>query len=282
MARSTETSASDPATNSNPTDARLMRETEITILGETLNLQIEVPDEPMGLADIVPHARKISNAIVAITASRAKSAGKPVSCRKGCSACCSRLLVVLSVPEALRLVQDIQGLAETHRAAVLGGFLERGRTVQQTKLNETLRTEHGGDLTLAECNDMLMDWWRKVHRDCPILQGGICSMYLHRPTVCREYLVVSDPALCTKGKDVEPLGIPVRMHRVLSRLAGELLGSDRASSAIIFPSLLNWYAAGKGLGDKTWDPATMLEKFLDILSESARSAADGESTPSTG
>ena len=95
-----------------------------------------------------------------------------VKCKKGCAACCG-MLVNVSVSEARALA----ALVNDGRVKV-----DRGRLERQT----------------AKRHDAVT-WWElgAKDRECVFLkEDRTCGVYEDRPTECRTYLVLSDPALC--------------------------------------------------------------------------------------
>ena len=73
---------------------------------------ITVPTGPVAAADVVPALQGLVNAVVA-----AAEAGKAISCRKGCGACC-RQLVPISRTEAERLMVTVANLPAERRATL--------------------------------------------------------------------------------------------------------------------------------------------------------------------
>src|SRR5882757_6811333 len=70
---------------------------------------ITVPNAPVPAVEIVPALQGLVNAVV-----EAAEAGKSVSCRKGCGACC-RQLVPISRTEGERLLDLIEAMPEERR-----------------------------------------------------------------------------------------------------------------------------------------------------------------------
>ena len=70
---------------------------------------ITVPNAAMPAAEIVPALQGLVNAVV-----EAAEAGKTVSCRKGCGACC-RQLVPVSRTEGERLLQLVAAMPAERR-----------------------------------------------------------------------------------------------------------------------------------------------------------------------
>lgn len=103
--------------------------------------------------------------------------GTPVSCSKGCDACC-HLFVTAMFPEALAIVERLQ---------------EEGR------LDDFIR-DQGPRLVEQEKRAMDLGMttrdWLVEKRACALLVDHQCSVYDVRPVTCRLHEAVSDPALC--------------------------------------------------------------------------------------
>ena len=80
---------------------------ELDILGELLSFRIGFGKGQAKLADIVPLARILCGRITEIVLRRISNGGSSIPCGRGCSACCQRYLVPMSVPEALRFKEEI-------------------------------------------------------------------------------------------------------------------------------------------------------------------------------
>jgi Fe-S-cluster containining protein len=104
-----------------------------------------------------------------------------VSCRRGCHGCCKQL-VVCSDAEAERIVDEYpEAVAKV-----------RGELANQRRRMNGLLSEEGGTLS-----KLASRWWQE-QVDCAFLVGGECSIYTARPLCCRNYYVLSDPALCDR------------------------------------------------------------------------------------
>src|SRR5260370_34332825 len=77
---------------------------------------ITVPNASVPAVEIVPALQGLVNAVV-----EAAEAGKAVSCRKGCGACC-RQLVPVSRTEGERLLQLVEAMPAERRAALAKRF----------------------------------------------------------------------------------------------------------------------------------------------------------------
>src|SRR6266849_7681529 len=89
---------------------------------------ITVPNAPVPAAEIVPALQGLVNAVV-----EAAEAGKTVSCRKGCGACC-RQLVPVSRTEGERLLQLVDALPAQRRATLLARFAAAEAAIEDAGL----------------------------------------------------------------------------------------------------------------------------------------------------
>jgi Fe-S-cluster containining protein len=162
---------------------------------------ITVPSAAVPATEVVPALQGLVNAVVA-----AAEAGKAISCRKGCGACC-RQLVPISRTEGERLVALVDALPEPRRAAILARFTAAAAALERAGLSAALLdpAKRGGksdrELSVA---------YFAQHVACPFLEDESCSIHPDRPLVCREYLVTSPPELCAgpAQEGVTPVAVP--------------------------------------------------------------------------
>ncbi len=155
---------------------------------------ITVANAPVPAAEVVPALQGLVNAVV-----EAAQAGKTVSCRKGCGACC-RQLVPVSRTEGERLLQLIDALPAERRETLLARFAAAETAIEGAGLKDRAgRTDR--ELSAA---------YFALRLPCPFLEDESCSIHPERPLVCREYLVTSPAELCSgPAQDgVTPLAVP--------------------------------------------------------------------------
>lgn len=100
-----------------------------------------------------------------------KAYAKPISCQNGCSFCC-HTAVDISIDEADLLFQYAQ---------------EEQIEIDWDKISRQSQMKGDRDWILLNKED----------RKCAFLSAsGKCSVYLHRPGMCRKLMVVSDSRLC--------------------------------------------------------------------------------------
>src|SRR5262249_7534823 len=90
---------------------------KVTLFGETLNIAIPIPAAPVGGAALIPIARALAEGIGERAVAAEAAAGRHVSCRKGCGACC-RQLVPLPVTEARRISALVEAMPEPRRSTI--------------------------------------------------------------------------------------------------------------------------------------------------------------------
>ena len=155
---------------------------------------ITVPSAPVAAADVVPALQGLVNAVVG-----AAEAGKSISCRKGCGACC-RQLVPVSRTEGEQLLALVETMPAERRETLTARFAAAEAIIAGAGL-----AERGGrsdrELSLA---------YFALRLPCPFLEDESCSIHPDRPLVCREYLVTSPAELCAgpAQEGVTPVAVP--------------------------------------------------------------------------
>src|SRR6185503_11944731 len=84
---------------------------------------ITVPSGPVAAPAVLPALQGLVNATVS-----AAEAGKAISCRKGCGACC-RQLVPISRTEGEALLALVEAMPEDRRAAVRERFADAEKAI---------------------------------------------------------------------------------------------------------------------------------------------------------
>lgn len=109
--------------------------------------------------------------------------GKPVvlTCRRGCSACCSEPVYV--GPEEVEL------LVESIPPAEMPGVIQR--------VNEWLAKMLPSGLVDPEVNGMAnLAQYRAMRAPCPLLKNGECLVYQQRPIGCRSHSAKGPREFC--------------------------------------------------------------------------------------
>lgn len=221
----------------------------------------------VGLSDIIPVARAVCDAIIDVTLRHALSDKRRISCRKGCSTCCS-YLVPLSVAEVYRLQNEFLQMPDTHRMPVLKSYIEAAKKILNGKAQKIL--QNSDDL------QKISDWYAGLGIQCPFLSNGICSIYEMRPLACREYYVSSRPERCKNNSTHDPniVHLPVSILESIGTLVQRLEQSQ--VEAVILPMALVDIDEFCTRSKKTWPAVQMINLFLDIIEENAAQHAQAQ------
>lgn len=167
---------------------------------------ITVPAGAVPATAVVPALQGLVNAAVAAAEEQIKAAGKTISCRKGCGACC-RQLVPISHTEGERLMAVIDALPDSRRAAVKTRFGEASAALARAGLREMLLDP--AQRTGKTDRELSVAYFA-LGIPCPFLEEESCSIHPERPLVCREYLVTSPAELCAGPVQdgVTPVPVP--------------------------------------------------------------------------
>ena len=243
---------------------------ELDILGEKLNFHIGVGEERAKLTDIVPPARILCDRITEIVLRRISSDGSSIPCSKGCSACCDRCLVPLSVPEALRFKEEMIAEPSSQRESVWEVCLRAAQLILRQRppdslieQSDALNPEQDADLSL------ISDWYTSLNLACPFLVNSVCGIYEQRPLACREHFIKGSSAAC-RGQDevAEVVEMPVRLPNVLGQLASELEGTG--VEAVILPLALVWCQENPERAERSWPAEMMVKRFVEIVEAMAK------------
>ena len=239
---------------------------EIKTSPQPLKLAIASKDCLAKLADIVPLARELADKIVAAVIAEHTSAGASIACRKACPGNCCKYLILLSVPEAFRLVAEVVQMP----------LDERTKIIQTTQALAQILAEEfpspapgGGSKDSAALRSEIMDWlnsdaYLKLSLPCPFLKERLCTIYPHRPLLCRQWLVKGEPSVCVDAIPKEKLlSLPVNIADALKRLAAQL--EESPPEVVALPTVFDWFQANQARYDRSWPAAIIAESFANSL-----------------
>ena len=186
-----------------------------------LEVELRTTAEGISPTALLPAAFSLGDALVTRAREHAASQGTPVSCRRGCAACCYH-----PVPVSLAEAHGLAALVDAHpeREAIEARFdaalaaLERAGMLEQVRAGEIDPRRYFA-LEVA----------------CPFLVDDLCSIYDDRPAVCREHLVTSSPSYCAtqrKGK-VRPMAVLGRVSRALEEVSRHVWPEDPGPYALV-------------------------------------------------
>jgi Fe-S-cluster containining protein len=230
-----------------------------------LTTAVEVPTGLVPVTAIVPLMRRLGEEAQVLELARSAEAGKTLSCRKGCAACC-RMMVPLSAPEAFALREYVRSLPDerqqrisTRLARAKSLLLAQGLWRRLLELGET--TGAPDDDELEPVN---RDYYA-LRMPCPFLEDEVCSIYEERPAACRELLVTSPADWCQDlvNNPVEQVPVPVRIGSALGLLWGEL--TQTPARLIPLPVALDWADRHQRENQSTWQGTQLLDQALDTI-----------------
>lgn len=247
----------------------MTRRVQLTILGQTRDLDLPFSDDATTLADLLPAAREASRIATDLAIA---AGGRPVSCRAGCAACC-RQIVPISVVEARAIARAVDALPDDRRRAT------RARFAQAVKAMEAIGIldpggEPGRARLRSDSPDPRRGWAEVVSRywsaqiACPLLVDERCSLYDERPLVCREYHVTSPPERCADPGAADAVKRPLPGSEILATAARSLTEEDLP--LLPLPLSLEWGEAAGGMIDQPTDPENLLNHWIAAADDLAR------------
>lgn len=195
-------------------DDMLSADIDLTFRSRRLQARVNVPAGPTPLIQLLPVARSLTDAAVAAVTQDAAELGTPIRCEHGCAACC-RHLVPVTETEARALARLVESLPEERRQVIRARFAATLQHVERAGLMEGLRR------SMLPGQPMVNREYLALNLPCPFLEDESCSIHSDRPLVCREYNVISDPALCAQhSTEVKVVMIPLGVRGALAALEG--------------------------------------------------------------
>jgi len=238
---------------------------ELDILGKEVNFRIGFGKGQARLADIVPLARTLCKKITDVVLESMRSDGGRIPCCRGCSACCSRCLVPLSVPETLRLKEDISAAPAYQRESMWRACLLAARRILSQKPPKPFigQTEEVSTVSSVDLN-LVSNWYASLKLPCPFLYKDVCTIYEQRPLACREHFVEGSARACRGQRGTaEVVQMPVQVPNALGQLASELEGMS--VEAVILPLALVWCEENPERAERTWPAPIMVKRFVEII-----------------
>jgi Fe-S-cluster containining protein len=238
-----------------------------TVNGRSIHVEAAVPEGPARLDELLPALRAIDDRMIGITVARQDAAGQPISCRKGCSACCRMQPVPITAPEAFAVARLVDALPEPRRGAVRTAFTAAVARVRAAGLYDLLMRRDS--LNTREAALATARRYMALALPCPFLVNDSCSIYAERPFVCRQYLVTSPPKFCDAPLDnpVKPVKTPARFATALLNAAQALTGRTQYTVPLVLA--LECAEANKKNLTLTHDGKTAFSTVMGYLRESA-------------
>jgi Fe-S-cluster containining protein len=183
--------------------------------------RLEVSPHPIKPQQALPTLMRLVNAVVDETEKEVARKGLKISCAKGCGACC-RQLVPISDVEAHHLRAVVDAMPPSRRKTIEARFAESSRRLAEAGLKDYLMTPTGH--SAEEATEFGLTYY-ELDLACPFLEDESCSIHQDRPLVCREYLVTSPAANCSRLAEgrIDPVEVPKMsaLARTLTDPAGK-------------------------------------------------------------
>jgi Fe-S-cluster containining protein len=216
-------------------------------IGEgTLNASLSVPAGKTTLTELLPILQDFDSSMINRVVDEATEAGHPVSCRKGCGACC-RQMVPLSIFEAEFLGQWISTLPAERQVALEERFRSALTRLREAGILDKIMDQTWGadDKSFVQ---MAVDYFH-AGVPCPFLEDESCGIHRIRPLVCREYLVTSPAELCKDPSvnQISAIHLPLMPSKALYKIGQELTRDTRGWMPLVF--LMAWAKRGVKPGD---------------------------------
>lgn len=237
----------------------------LRIDGEAVPVSAPQPPSRARLDELLPAQREIDNAAIDHAVRKAAATGKQVTCAKGCSACCRAQPVPVAPPEAYALLRLVEALPATRREQVEARFADRMHRLREAGLADLL-LDRPDDLDAERARDIAHAYF-KLGLVCPFLDEDACSIHPQRPFVCRQYLVTSDPALCTDPFANKADVIPMPLHAATAELAVSETAYGRAQHTVPLTLALAYARRHRGELEQRFDAEPLFRQWLGALAD---------------
>ncbi|UCF16638.1 MAG: YkgJ family cysteine cluster protein [Phycisphaerales bacterium] len=257
-------------------------ELELDIFGELLHTQIYVKDCSATLDDIVPVARAISSRVVHLVRRQSALKGIRVPCRRGCHSACCYYLILLSIPESLHVANEVKAMRSQQRARIVNSC-RAAKQRMQLEIAKFLSYKKSLDLLDVQPTQLweIGQWYGQLGQACPFLRDSQCTIYEHRPLVCREWLVTGSASQCKSDSATRPRMVktPLDTSVALIELTAEL--SRRRREAVPLFCMFDCWDTNLEIRSRVWPAIFLVEKFAGILTRlQKKNAGDLDHVPS--
>jgi len=189
---------------------------QIRVGTEVLETRGQVRDGPLSIREFLPVLQTVTNGVIGSLHRQSEEAGKLISCRAGCGACCCQP-VPIGEAEALMLVQLVDAMPEERRATIRTRFAAALGRLEEAGLLEKVRAFPS--LPSQEDREKLALAYLALRIACPFLEDESCSIHPDRPLSCREYLVTSPAEFCSNPdrERIAMVDVPRRLSTMMIR-----------------------------------------------------------------
>jgi Fe-S-cluster containining protein len=230
---------------------------------------LPVPAEPAPIETWLPFLHALADEAAGFAEQAAGRAGKRVSCRKGCAACC-RQLVAISLVEARALARLVAEMPEPRQSEIRVRFAQAAQHLAEISApgRDASADPDREKFPLIETDQQRLGAaWFALRIACPFLQDEACSIHPSRPLVCREYLVTSPREACSRlfQVPVERIETSISLGPSLARATARIAGVPVVMIPLVMA--LQWADKIDAALSGRRDAVRMLEVLLDEIGE---------------
>src|SRR5262245_60712996 len=131
----------------------------LRVLGKTVEAQGLVPSGNVRLDEVLPLLRQIDDVTIDAAVEDSQAEGKPISCCRGCSACCRAQPVPVTPSEAYALARLVENLPEPRRSKIRERFADRARRLVEAGLADAY-LNRDPNLTSDQARDIARQYFR--------------------------------------------------------------------------------------------------------------------------
>lgn len=245
--------------------AAMRADFELPVGGASLRASVRLPPGQSNLTKLLPIIQQLENIILDRIGEEAKRAGRPITCRAGCGACC-RQMVPVSLFEAEALMEWVRTLPEERRRVLEERFHRALVALRDAGVIESLLSERWME-DEASTTRLAIDYFH-AGVACPFLEEESCSIHAIRPLSCREYVVTSPAELCKDPSihHVSGLDLPLKLSKGLYAFGQQVAQDRRGWIPLVF--LLGWGQSGASPGEYiSGTSEEILRRFLERVAE---------------
>lgn len=180
------------------------------MFGGTLRAAVPVPASRVRARDMLEPLRSVAEAVIHLSVRSVERAGKTISCKAGCGACC-RQFVPVSESEARTLIDLVNALPEPRRSEVRRRFDHAAEQITAAGLREPIMNPESQPR--QRLKTIGIEYFQ-LKIPCPFLENESCSIHPERPILCREYLVTSPSENCSHLREID--GVPIAQRASLA------------------------------------------------------------------
>ncbi len=184
--------------------------------GRPIEMEMIVPAKPVKARRMLPVFQAMANSFVNLSVQAATEAGREISCKKGCGACC-RQAVPLAEIEVYQIAELVENMPEPRRALIKQRFEEGCRRFHENGWFE--RLDNFAKLSREERGQVIIEYFYEGVA-CPFLENESCSIHATRPLSCREYLVTNPAENCSRptNETISKVTMPIKPSTTLREI----------------------------------------------------------------